>query len=51
MEGNRDAALQAFAGHPLVTSTDLAARLLAGYEQAFPALGKIWAGSGRWVKE
>ncbi len=50
-EGNRDAALQAFAGHPLVASTELAASLLAGYEQAFPALGKIWAGSGRWVKE
>ncbi len=46
-EGSRDAAVQAFARHPLVASTDLAARLLDGYEQAFPALGKIWAGGGR----
>ncbi|VXB64420.1 4 glycosyl hydrolase family protein [Arthrobacter sp. 9AX] len=46
-EGSRDAALQAFARHPLVASEELGASLLAGYEQAFPALGKMWRGSGR----
>jgi 6-phospho-beta-glucosidase len=49
--GGREAAVQAFARHPLVASQDLATELLAGYEQAFPDLGKIWAGGGRWVKE
>ncbi|GGH93272.1 6-phospho-beta-glucosidase [Arthrobacter liuii] len=42
--GNRAAALEAFARHPLVDSVDLAAQLLAGYERAFPALGKMWEG-------
>ncbi|HEY1157048.1 MAG TPA: 6-phospho-beta-glucosidase [Arthrobacter sp.] len=46
-EGNRDAALAAFARHPLVDSEDLAVKLLAGYEEAFPALGKMWQGGGR----
>ncbi|KNH16861.1 glycoside hydrolase [Arthrobacter sp. ZBG10] len=46
-DGDREAALAAFAHHPLVASADLAARLLAGYEQAFPDLGKMWRGSGR----
>jgi 6-phospho-beta-glucosidase len=41
-DGDRDAALQAFARHPLVNSGELGAALLSGYEQAFPALGKIW---------
>jgi 6-phospho-beta-glucosidase len=45
--GAREAAHEAFARHPLVDSPDLAAKLLAGYEQAFPALGKIWEGGGR----
>ncbi|MDQ0731429.1 family 4 glycosyl hydrolase [Arthrobacter sp. B1I2] len=45
--GSRAAALEAFARHPLVDSPDLAAKLLAGYEQAFPALGKIWEGGER----
>jgi len=45
--GNRDAAVQAFARHPLVDSADLAAKLMAGYEQAFPALGKMWEGGER----
>jgi 6-phospho-beta-glucosidase len=45
--GNRDAALEAIARHPLVDSPDLAAKLLAGYEQAFPALGKMWEGGRR----
>ncbi|MDQ0824949.1 6-phospho-beta-glucosidase [Arthrobacter sp. B2I5] len=45
--GNRDAALEAFARHPLVDSPDLAAKLLAGYEQAFPVLGKMWEGGRR----
>ncbi len=38
----RDAALAAFARHPLVDSDDLAARLLAGYEAAFPELRALW---------
>jgi 6-phospho-beta-glucosidase len=45
--GNRDAALEAFARHPLVESPDLAAKLLTGYEQVFPALGKMWEGGRR----
>ena len=45
--GDRDAALAAFARHPLVDSADLAGSLLAGYEQAFPELGKMWKGGGR----
>jgi 6-phospho-beta-glucosidase len=44
---DRDAALQAFARHPLVASEELGAALLAGYEQAFPALGKMWRGGWR----
>lgn len=40
--GRRDAALAAFAGHPLVGSADLADRLLAGYEAAFPELQELW---------
>ncbi|MHC6593641.1 family 4 glycosyl hydrolase [Arthrobacter sp. C152] len=44
---NRDAALAAFARHPLVDSDDLAAKLLAGYEEAFPDLRKRWQGGGR----
>ena len=46
-DGDRDAALQAFARHPLVASEELGAALLAGYEQAFPALGKMWRGAWR----
>ncbi len=46
-EGDRDAALQAFAQHPLVGSEGLGAELLAGYERAFPALGKMWRGGPR----
>ena len=49
--GDRAAALAAFARHPLVDSSDLAARLLAGYEQEFPDLGKMWEGGGRYGKE
>jgi len=45
-DGDRDAALNAFARHPLVDSADLAAQLLAGYEQAFPALRELWRGGG-----
>lgn len=40
--GNRDAALAAFARHPLIDSEDLAARLLTGYEEAFPVLRDLW---------
>ncbi|WP_457950833.1 6-phospho-beta-glucosidase [Pseudarthrobacter sp. alpha12b] len=45
--GNRAAALEAFARHPLVDSAGLAAKLLVDYEEAFPALGKMWEGGGR----
>ena len=40
--GRRDAALAAFAGHPLVGSRDLAGKLLAGYESAFPELRELF---------
>lgn len=40
--GRRDAALAAFAQHPLVDSSALAAKLLAGYEAAFPELERLW---------
>jgi 6-phospho-beta-glucosidase len=42
--GRREAALAAFAGHPLVDSDALAGKLLAGYEAAFPELGRLWHG-------
>ncbi|MCU1520382.1 MAG: 6-phospho-beta-glucosidase, partial [Arthrobacter sp.] len=38
----REAALAAFARHPLVDSDALAAKLLAGYEAAFPELQQLW---------
>ncbi|XAS66389.1 6-phospho-beta-glucosidase [Micrococcaceae bacterium Sec5.7] len=41
-EGDRAAAGEAFARHPLIDSTELAERLLAGYELAFPELGRLW---------
>ena len=40
--GRREAALAAFAGHPLVGSAELAGKLLAGYERAFPELADLW---------
>ena len=40
--GRREAALAAFARHPLVDSDVLAGQLLAGYEAAFPELGRLW---------
>ena len=43
----RAAALAAFARHPLVASDQLAARLLAGYEAAFPDLPRLWRSDGR----
>jgi len=39
----REAALAAFARHPLVDSDALAAQLLAGYEAGFPDLAALWA--------
>lgn len=42
--GWREAALAAFARHPLVDSDVLAGKLLAGYEAAFPELGRLWLG-------
>ncbi|MFE5836165.1 6-phospho-beta-glucosidase [Arthrobacter sp. NPDC056493] len=40
--GDRDAALAAFAEHPLVGSAELAGALLTGYEAAFPELAALW---------
>ena len=40
--GDREAALEAFAGHPLVGSPELADALLAGYEAALPELAGLW---------
>jgi 6-phospho-beta-glucosidase len=40
--GRREAAFAAFARHPLVDSEVLAGQLLAGYEAAFPELGRLW---------
>ncbi|WP_353712704.1 6-phospho-beta-glucosidase [Arthrobacter sp. K5] len=40
--GDRDAALEAFAEHPLVGSAELATALLTGYEGAFPELAGLW---------
>jgi 6-phospho-beta-glucosidase len=45
--GDRDAALAAFARHPLVDSRELAAQLLAGYEREFHALRDLWRHGGR----
>lgn len=45
-DGDRDAALEAFARHPLVDSRELAAQLLAGYEREFPALPDLWRRGG-----
>ena len=42
--GRREAALAAFARHPLVDSDVLGGSLLAGYEAAFPELGRLWHG-------
>ncbi|WP_104166285.1 6-phospho-beta-glucosidase [Arthrobacter sp. SX1312] len=44
VDRDRDAALRAFAGHPLVDSFHAATRVLAGYEEAFPALKASWSG-------
>ncbi len=41
---DRDAALRALAGHPLVDSFHAAGKVLAGYEEAFPALKASWVG-------
>ena len=43
-EGDREAALQAFAAHPLVGSEELGRQLLEGYEKGFPGLKRLWAG-------
>jgi 6-phospho-beta-glucosidase len=40
--GDRTAAVDAFARHPLVDSPELGAALLAGYEREFPALSGLW---------
>lgn len=41
-DGDRDAAVEAFAAHPLVGSASLGAQLLDGYEAAFPDLRGLW---------
>jgi 6-phospho-beta-glucosidase len=43
VHGDRDAALRAFAAHPLVDSFHAASAVLKGYEAAFPALGASWS--------
>lgn len=40
--GEREAAVQAFAAHPLVGSVPLGRQLLEGYEAAFPELSQLW---------
>ncbi len=42
VHGDRDAALRAFTLHPLIDSAHAAAAVLAGYEEAFPALRAGW---------
>ncbi|QHK19879.1 6-phospho-beta-glucosidase [Pseudarthrobacter psychrotolerans] len=42
--GDRAAAVDAFSRHPLVDSPALGAKLLAGYELAFPELRGLWRG-------
>ncbi|MCO4256731.1 family 4 glycosyl hydrolase [Pseudarthrobacter cellobiosi] len=42
--GDRAAAVDAFSRHPLVDSPALGAKLLAGYEHAFPRLRGLWRG-------
>ena len=39
---DRDAAVLAFAGHPLIDSFHVAGRVLRGYEEAFPGLKASW---------
>ncbi|WP_457963090.1 6-phospho-beta-glucosidase [Arthrobacter sp. D1-29] len=41
-DGDRAAAVEAFARHPLVDSPARGAALLAGYEREFPALLRLW---------
>ena len=43
-ERDREAALQAFAAHPLVGSEELGRQLLEGYERGFPELKRLWVG-------
>ncbi|MFC3300048.1 6-phospho-beta-glucosidase [Arthrobacter agilis] len=40
---DRDAALRAFAGHPLIDSFHAASAVLKGYEAVFPSLGSTWS--------
>ncbi|GAA3282715.1 6-phospho-beta-glucosidase [Paenarthrobacter aurescens] len=42
VSGGREAAVQAFAAHPLVGSRPLGEELLEGYEAAFPELTQLW---------
>lgn len=42
LTGSRDAAWEGFSTHPLVRSTDLGARLVAGYTAAHPQVAALW---------
>lgn len=42
VHADRDSALRAFTVHPLIDSAHVAARLLGGYERAFPGLKDFW---------
>ncbi|MEV7660822.1 6-phospho-beta-glucosidase [Paenarthrobacter sp. NPDC089316] len=44
---DREAAVQAFASHPLVGSELLGRQLLAGYEKEFPGLAALWSNGRR----
>lgn len=41
-DGEREAAIRAFAAHPLVGAAPMGKQLLEGYEQAFPELRGLW---------
>ena len=43
VSGEREAAVRAFAAHPLVGSLPLGRQLLEGYEAAFPELTQLWS--------
>ena len=45
-QGDREAAVDAFARHPLVDSAELGAALLAAYERNFPTLRSLWRNAG-----
>ncbi|BCW59668.1 6-phospho-beta-glucosidase [Arthrobacter sp. StoSoilB20] len=42
VHGERSAAVDAFAAHPLIGTAELGEQLLTGYEAAFPELARLW---------